>query len=280
MPLLYSYRAFEVDISRLASSTPLFIDLAKQSDPAGLSALSDDDTLALLRDSRTTTRNGDIFYVAKSLEDFKALFTALMESKSRVITAMVMPYSSVGGLLGDLVHPWGTYEMPGSQSPLRKRKEPQEDPLIEEEGASSTFAPVRATSMSVSSLADQTPLQGILPACYTSESACMSATRNCTGHGSCYKKYHDPDMKEGGVDCYACGCKATVTKNDEGQVKTTYWGGPACQKKDVSMAFWLIALFTVGLVYLISFAVGTLYSMGSEDLPSVIGAGVSGPVRK
>ena len=43
---------------------------------------------------------------------------------------------------------------------------------------------------------------------------------------------------------------------------TTYWGGPACQKKDVSVQFWLLALFTVALVGLISFAVGQVWSMG------------------
>jgi hypothetical protein len=59
--------------------------------------------------------------------------------------------------------------------------------------------------------------------------------------------------------------------------KTTRWGGPACQKKDVSIEFWLIVGFTVGMVFLVTFAIGTVWDMGSEELPSVIGAGVSGP---
>lgn len=71
-----------------------------------------------------------------------------------------------------------------------------------------------------------------------------------------------------------------MRESADGKVQTTYWGGPACQKRDVSVQFWLIALFSVGMVGLISFAVGQVWSMGDEELPSVIGAGVSGPVAR
>ena len=67
---------------------------------------------------------------------------------------------------------------------------------------------------------------------------------------------------------------------EEPKIKTTYWGGPACQKKDVSVPFWLFVGSGVLLAFLISSGIGMLYSMGSEELPSVIGAGVSGPSRK
>ena len=46
------------------------------------------------------------------------------------------------------------------------------------------------------------------------------------------------------------------------------------------MQFWLLALFSVGMVGLVSFAVGQVMGMGGEELPSVIGAGVSGPVAR
>jgi hypothetical protein len=69
-------------------------------------------------------------------------------------------------------------------------------------------------------------------------------------------------------------------KGMESKTKTTYWGGPACQKKDISVQFWLFVMIGVALAFLISAGIGMLYSMGSEELPSVIGAGVSGPVRK
>ena len=46
------------------------------------------------------------------------------------------------------------------------------------------------------------------------------------------------------------------------------------------MQFWLIALFSVGMVGLVSFAIGQIMTMGGEELPSVIGAGVSGPAPR
>ena len=72
-------------------------------------------------------------------------------------------------------------------------------------------------------------------------------------------------------------CTPTVVKDAEGRVRTTYWSGPACQKKDVSVQFWILALFSVGMVFVVSFAVGEVWGMGGEALPSVIGAGVGGP---
>jgi hypothetical protein len=43
----------------------------------------------------------------------------------------------------------------------------------------------------------------------------------------------------------------------------------------MAVPFWLLASTTVGLVSIISMGIGLLYSMGAEELPSVIGAGVS-----
>jgi len=105
-------------------------------------------------------------------------------------------------------------------------------------------------------------------------------SRNCTGHGSCKLKFTDKDAGGGGAKCYQCSCSADVRTNKDGTKKTTQWGGPACQKKDVVAPFWLLAGFSVGLMFLVSWAIGTLMTMGSEDLPSVIGAGVSGVPRR
>jgi len=63
-------------------------------------------------------------------------------------------------------------------------------------------------------------------------------------------------------------------------VKTTRWTGPACQKKDVSFEFWLLASVTVGLLSVIAWGIGLLMQMGGQELPSVIGAGVAGVSRK
>ena len=65
--------------------------------------------------------------------------------------------------------------------------------------------------------------------------------------------------------------------NEDGTIKTTQWGGPACQKKDISAAFWLLAGFSIVMMATVSWGVGLLFSIGQEDLPSVIGAGVAGP---
>jgi hypothetical protein len=62
--------------------------------------------------------------------------------------------------------------------------------------------------------------------------------------------------------------------------KTIYWGGAACQKKDVSGPFFLLIAVTIALVGAITWGVGLLFSVGQEDLPSVIGAGISGKTPK
>lgn len=191
------------------------------------------------------------------------------------VTIILMPTTSYGAMS------WGSYLMPNTESPLRKRQ--IEKPLSEAFEAASRAtdepAPMSTPLTTFAESNQSAPLRGILPACFRSQEECEKTTRNCTGHGKCRKLYHDRDTKQGG-DCYSCQCSATKEDRGDGKVKTTVWGGPACQKQDVSIAFWLIALFTVGLIFVVSFAVGSVLTMGSEELPSVIGAGVSGPVKK
>lgn len=221
---------------------------------------------------------GDVFTIASSSEVFNQISSRLNEIQIQSVTAILTVPDDATTTDGS-THSWGTYEMPGTQSPLRKRQQ-KEEPLEVE--PSEQFEPVEFSSGYASSLVNVTALPGILPACFTSQSACESVTRNCSGHGRCYKKYTDADAddKSPAKNCYSCQCSATVTKNEEGQTLTTNWGGPACQKKDISVQFWLIALFTVGMMFLVGFAIGEVWGMGDEDLPSVIGAGVSGPVKR
>lgn len=190
------------------------------------------------------------------------------------MTVLLMPLTGA-----DKTH-WGSYSMPNTEFPLKKRQ--AEKPLSEVFETASQAAEAAPMSTPLTTFADQSsPLPGILPACFRSQADCETMTRNCTGHGKCRKLYHDRDAAKGQKgDCYSCQCSATKEDRGDGKVKTTSWGGPACQKKDVSIDFWLITLFSVGLIFLVSFAVGNLVSMGGEELPSVIGAGVSGPVRK
>lgn len=60
-------------------------------------------------------------------------------------------------------------------------------------------------------------------------------------------------------------------------MKKISWGGVACQKEDISSPFFLIAGVTILVIALAGSAVGMLFSMGNEGLPSVIAAGVGGP---
>lgn len=46
------------------------------------------------------------------------------------------------------------------------------------------------------------------------------------------------------------------------------------------MPFWMLAGLGTGLVFLVGFAVGEVWGMGKEELPGVIGAGVSGVVKR
>ena len=194
-------------------------------------------------------------------------------------TVMLMPAT------GSDASSWGTYSMPNTEAPLQKRRQ-IEVPLSESFESASASSAVESAPMSTplttfAKSNQSSPLRGILPACFTSQDECEKTTRNCTGHGKCRKQFHNRDAAKGvNGDCYSCQCSATTEDRGDGKVKTTVWGGPACQKKDVSVAFWLIVLFTVGMVFLVSFAVGSVLSMGSEELPSVIGAGVSGPVKR
>lgn len=260
----------------------LFLDLARQALPEYLNNLPDDEVYILLKggaNQRGEQRDRRIaIWSEKELQAYIKDNLPKASETSLSITIITTPSSYHHGEKGA---DYGTYGMPaGAQSPLRKRQQPAAEEPLEVEP---TTVPVTHNTIPVSSLANESePLPGILPACFSSLSACESTTRNCSGHGSCSKKYSDPNSADGSrfKDCYACQCSATVKDLGKGSKSTTYWGGPACQKRDVSVQFWLIALFSIALVGLISFAVGQIWSMGDQELPSVIGAGVSGPVKR
>ncbi|KAI9840250.1 MAG: hypothetical protein M1837_001833 [Sclerophora amabilis] len=131
-----------------------------------------------------------------------------------------------------------------------------------------------------------------IPLCHSTLSDCNAATKNCSGHGSCFRKYSLSTSGDEGdkKDCYACDCSKPPSNekrdddDDDGDGgkhksprKTIQWGGAACQKKDVSAPFFLLAGFTIFMVGAVTWGVGLLYSIGQEELPGVIGAGVAGP---
>jgi len=181
-------------------------------------------------------------------------------------------------------NPWGTYDMPAKQA---NRQNPE---------AVLSSLPVPATSKMpdlesfpvIAAQAENTkgPVRGILPTCFTSMSACQTRTQNCSSHGECklLHKGRGSGSSQETIDCYGCACSPSIKhseiKGKEANKKVTYWGGPACQKKDISVQFWLFVGSGIILAFLVSSGIGMLYSMGAEELPSVIGAGVSGPTRK
>lgn len=115
----------------------------------------------------------------------------------------------------------------------------------------------------------------LAPVCHASNSSCAEATDNCSGRGYCYLKYGSGTEGTAG-NCYACRCQQTTVKKSDGTVQKIQWGGPACQKQDISSPFFLIAGVTVFAILAVSSAIGMLFSMGQQELPSVIGAGVGG----
>jgi len=146
----------------------------------------------------------------------------------------------------------------------RQSSEDEEEPL-----SISSSIPFETMAASNSSRPVQLGPGKYLPLCFSSADACANATNSCSGHGSCYKKR---------ASCYACRCSSTIVRhNDDGTTKSVQWGGTACEKKDVSMEFFLFASFGVAMAALVAGGIGMLYSMGAEELPSVIGAGVAGP---
>jgi hypothetical protein len=171
-----------------------------------------------------------------------------------------------------------------------RRENPEAFMSLGTEPSSSPAPPVSGledSPVSISLANDTSPVRGILPSCFNSKSACEKQTHGCSGHGECklLHKGKGSGKDQQSLDCYGCACVPTVEhsgedKGMETKRKVTYWGGPACQKKDISVQFWLFVMVGVTLAFLVSSGIGMLYSMGSEELPSVIGAGVSGPVKK
>ncbi|KAI6827712.1 hypothetical protein KC340_g5427 [Hortaea werneckii] len=271
------------------ASRGLWIDLAKQSEPSIYGSLSDDEALEQLS-KLPDSQMHDTFHITTSLDELQNLLSHEKINKEYTITAYITPPGKYAQT-GDGAWQWGSYSMPStsadSQATLRKRSSsrpiaeaPLEDTSASSDSSFTTHdftAPVPAEEFHSNKKNTTTsPLPGILPQCFASLSACEETTRNCSGHGSCYKKFTDNSASDTSRyrDCYVCGCKATVkeTSSDGGKT-TTHWGGSACQKRDVSVEFWMLALFSIGFVFLISFAVGSVWEMGGEELPSVIGAG-------
>ncbi|MCJ1435903.1 hypothetical protein MMC27_005279 [Xylographa pallens] len=175
---------------------------------------------------------------------------------------------------------YGSYRVPTNT--LRIREQQEEEPLSVYRPSTSPPAVHGSPPTYLHATNSSSRPKVTMPICHSTEALCVSTTQGCSGHGNCYKKNRDPTGEDTANDCWACGCTASVVNvtNSENKtigIKTTNWGGPACQKKDVSAPFFLLAGFTIFIVATLSWGIGLLYSIGEEDLPSVIGAGVTGP---
>ncbi|EAT88107.2 hypothetical protein SNOG_04347 [Parastagonospora nodorum SN15] len=226
-------------------------------------------------------------YTPSELAHFRRGMLENLSKPGMVVTVVTLPASSKQ--TKRTANPWGTYAVPLANG--ARRENPEAFMSLGSEPSSSPVPPVSDLEdfpVIASQASNYTgPVRGILPSCFNSKSACEKRTHGCSGHGECklLHKGKGSGKDRQTLDCYGCACVETVEhegedKGMESKRKVTYWGGPACQKKDISVQFWLFVLVGVTLAFLVSSAIGMLYSMGSEELPSVIGAGVSGPVRK
>ena len=195
------------------------------------------------------------------------------------ITVVTMPASSANSKRR-VVSSYGKYDMPSTLEARRNRQNPEA--LLSLTPEPSTSAKAEQADLEdfpvfTSSKKTNGTVRGILPPFFNSLASCEKITHSCSGHGKC-KLVHKAQGKTQ-QDRFGCVCVPSISGKADAR-KVTHWGGPACQKKDISIQFWLFVGTGVKLAFLISTIIGMMYSIGSEELPSVIGAGVSGPVRK
>ncbi len=173
-------------------------------------------------------------------------------------------------LMPESRHYYNLYDMPAR--PHRARSAQFEEPIEESE-----TSPVQEPNI-FRQAKEKKNATLIYSTCYPTNDTCQNATSNCSGHGHCQMRYKSETP---GDSCYSCLCvpSINITKAADGTElsKRIYWGGAACQKQDISSPFWLLLGVTVVLMGIVSAGIGMLFSIGEEKLPSVIGAGVSGP---
>ncbi|KAK3904283.1 hypothetical protein C8A05DRAFT_31964 [Staphylotrichum tortipilum] len=164
-------------------------------------------------------------------------------------------------------------------SDLHRRRD-AETVISDQDTASSNANPPAAKPAAASAPAARRTKA--IPQCFASASSCMTQTDSCSGHGECVNKYGSGsggNSSTSAASCFVCVCKASAVDHGDGAHpkgrKTIQWGGNKCQKRDLSVPFWLITGFTVAIVGAVTFAIGMLFSVGQEPLPGVIGAGVS-----
>ncbi|ETW80696.1 hypothetical protein HETIRDRAFT_61776 [Heterobasidion irregulare TC 32-1] len=148
---------------------------------------------------------------------------------------------------GDLNLVLLTYD--GARAEALRKREPQQSPLP----PSIPQQPINSVST-----------------CHATEEVCRNATSACSGRGSCVS------ASKAGRTCFVCACSAT--KDSKG--RTENWAGQSCERKDVSGPFVLLAGTTVALLLMIAGSVGLLYSIGGQELPTVLTGGIAGGQKR
>ncbi|KAF7981901.1 hypothetical protein HWV62_31493 [Athelia sp. TMB] len=114
----------------------------------------------------------------------------------------------------------------------------------------------------------QQPIAGV-STCFTSADVCTNSTNSCSGRGECMQ------ASKAGKTCFICSCSQTSSKG-----KTQDWVGDACERKDISGPFVLLAGSTIGLILLIGGSIALLAAIGDEKLPSTLTSSATGPKRE
>ncbi|KAI8347739.1 hypothetical protein B0O80DRAFT_209731 [Mortierella sp. GBAus27b] len=83
--------------------------------------------------------------------------------------------------------------------------------------------------------------------CFATEAECQANTQGCNLHGSC--------VLSAAGGCYRCQCS---------RINNTQFGGPVCDKIDVSIEFHLFFWLGLVLFLTVATAVGLILQMGSQ----------------
>lgn len=185
-------------------------------------------------------------WVQEAVEKITSLFEAKSESQGRAASIAFVVTSSSNGS--------------GAVPHLAKRSDlllPFKRQLSFDSALSSQD--VLESKPSASPFPSRLP-SNLLSTCFTSAIDLEKATNSCSGHGSAVK------TSKGGKPCYRCQCKATEVRKG----KKVYWAGAACEKKDISTEFVLLASSVLLLVLASVGSVYFLWMQASEELPGTL----------
>ncbi|KLO11719.1 hypothetical protein SCHPADRAFT_905750, partial [Schizopora paradoxa] len=121
-------------------------------------------------------------------------------------------------------------------------------------------------------LAPQHPFSS-LSTCYPSLDACTNSTSSCSSHGAC-QQASKPTFE--GRTCFVCACNATTDASGRKQ----QWVGNACERRDVSAPFALLAGTTIGVIILAAGSIALLSGIGSQKLPPTLAASAGAQIAK